>query len=454
VEPRPQGPGAAGGGREGGGGLTAGQLARGGTKAADAAWTEALDADIRTRLHTDWKDWRITDADVRGVHERLEKLPAGDYARTLERMEKDGLLAKYAERMSPEAREAFLGQAERKGYVTREPGRKAPSAPCHPPDVPAVYRNEARLPSCVRELVHESNRMAKRTYHDAHDAYVKRYSGQVMQAKNLLEIRSLGEPVALSKVGDGLVHPHPDAQRFRDSWSRVPGNDTRQAAYEAISRRMADLSGQLRPGSFWFKAEVELKAELAGVEIKGGAELLLTQEGQAKWAPKGGVEASKLGLVLGVDYSDSGEPTGTVGLEHAPEWLGKKDPMSVGISGDSEGNLRMELPAGGGFGSYTELNPKQGTFGGGVGFGRKLGEQGEDGEVKLEVGFGMQGARRERARDVASKENGTLFGPLPEQEQRLRWEELPQARRERMARDGWTPELWREALRRREGAGR
>jgi hypothetical protein len=214
---------------------------------------------------------------------------------------------------------------------------------------------------------------------------------------------------------------------------------------------MADLSGQLRPGSFWFKAEVELKAELAGVEIKGGAELLLTQEGQAKWAPKGGVEASKMGLALGVEFSDSGEPQATVGLEYAPEWLGEKDPMVVGISADSEGSVRVELPVGGGFGSYAELNPKQGTFGGGVSFGRKLGE---DGEVKLEVGFGMQGARRERARDVASKEDGTLFGALPEQEQGLRWEEISQARRERMERDGWTPELWREALRRRGGAGR
>ncbi|WP_257446559.1 hypothetical protein [Archangium lipolyticum] len=408
-------------------------------------------ADIRTRLHTDWKDWAITDADVRGVHAQLEKLPAGDYARMLERMDKDGLLAKYVERMSPEARKEFLGQAERKGYITSEPGRKAPPAPLEPPGVPAIYRNEARLPACVRELVHESNRMAKRTHHDAHEAYVKRYAEQVMRAKSLLEIRSLGEPVEHFKVGDGLVHPHPDSERFRESWSRVPGNDMRNVAYEAVSRRMADLTGRMRPGSFWFKAEVELKAELAGVGFKAGAEMTLTQDGQMKWAPKGGAEVTRGVVKVGTEFSESGEPKWSVGLEHAPGSLGKKDPMSVGISADSEGSVRMELPAGGGFGAYSEFNQKEGTFGGGVSFGRKLGE---DGEVKLGVGFGMQGARLERARDVASTENGTLFGPLPEQEQRLRWEEIPLARRERMERDGWTSELWRENLRRYGGSAR
>ncbi|QRN93199.1 hypothetical protein JRI60_28810 [Archangium violaceum] len=417
----------------------------------DGRGLTAAYADVRTRLHTDWKDWAITDADVRGVHEHLEKLPAGDYARTLARMEKDGLLAKYAERMGPEARSAFLLQAERKGYISSEPGRKAPPAPFAPPDVPAIHRNDARLPSCVRELVHESNRMAKRTYHDAHEAYVKRYSEQVMRAKSLLEIRALGEPVALAKVSDGLVHPHPDAERFRESWSRVPGNDTRNVAYDAVSKRMADLSGRLRPGSFWFKAEVELKAEIAGVGFKAGAEMTLTQDGQMKWSPKGGAEITKGVVNVGAEFSESGEPKWSVGLEHAPKSLGKTDPMSVGISADSEGSVRMELPAGGGFGGYAEFNQKEGTFGGGVSFGRKLGE---DGEVKLGLGFGMQGARTERARDVASTEHGTLFGALPEQEQRLRWEEIPQARRERMERDGWTPELWRENLRLHGGSKR
>ncbi|HYO51892.1 hypothetical protein [Archangium sp.] len=379
------------------------------------------------------------------VHEQLERLPPADYRRMLERMDQGGLLGKYLdlEKMSPEARKEFLAQAERKGYVISEPGQKAPPAPCHPPDAPATYKNDAKLPESVRELLHESNRMAKRTYHDAHDAYVKRYSEQVMRAKSLGEIRSLGEPVAPFKVRDGLVHPHPDYERFRRSWSRVPGNDTRDDAYEAVSRRMADLSGQQRPGSFWFKAAAEMKAELGILSVKWGVEVLVTQEGQAKWEPKESAELAPGGVKVGAEPSGAGAPKVTVSVEHQPKWVKEKDPMTLGMSGDSEGSLRMDLPAGGGFGGHAEVNRKQGTYGGGVGFGRRLGEAGE---VKVEAGFGMQGARRERARDVASKRPGTLFGPLPEQDQGLSWKDIPAGRRERMVRDGWTAESWAAEL--------
>jgi len=378
----------------------------------------------------------VPSSDVRWVHERLESLSPADYRRTLERMEQDGLLGKYLERMSPEARKAFLSQAERKGVLAREPEKKAPPAVCEPPDVPTTYRNEAALPSSLRELIHESNRMAKRTYHDAHDAYVKRYSERVMQARSLLELRSLGEPVAPFKVSDGLVHPHPDSKRFRESWSKVRGNDTRDDAYEAVSHRMAQLSGQQRPGSFWFKAEVGLKGELGGVGFTGGAEVLVAQDGQTKWAPRGGVKVGARGLEGSAGFSESGAPKVTVGLEHA----------GAGIRADSEGSLRLELPAGPGFGSHAELNPKEGTYGGGVAIGRKVGR---DAEVKVSVGFGMQGARRERARDVASNAPGTLFGALPELDQGLAWKALPAERRARMERDGWTSEQWSEALRRK-----
>jgi hypothetical protein len=424
---------------------------------AEAARAEAAYADIKASLHTDWKDWSVTDADRRRVHEQLEKLPPADYRQTLERLERDGLLGKYldVEKMGPEQRKEFLAQAERKGYVAREPEQKAPFAPCQPPDVPTVYKNDAKLPASVRESVHESNRLAKRTYHDAHDAYVKRYSEQVMQAKSLLDIRALGAPVAPFKVSDGLVYPHPDYDRFRASWSKVDGNDTRDDAYEAVSNRMADLSGRMRPGSFWFKAAAEIKAELGGVVgFKGGVEALVTQDGRVDWAPKGGAELGLGGGKLGAENSESGEPKWSVGLEYDPHKPKKKDPMTVGISADSEGNLRADLPVGGGFGSYTELNQKQGTYGGGVGFGRKLGGKGEEGEVKVEVGFGMQGMRRERARDVASNQPGTLFGALPELDQGLAWKDLPTERRERMERDGLTPELWQEALRRRKASKR
>jgi hypothetical protein len=66
--------------------------------------------------------------------------------------------------------------------------------------------------------------------------------------------------------------------------------------------------------------------------------------------------------------------------------------------------------------------------------------------VKTDYGISMQGARLERARDVASMTPGTLFGALPEQQQGLAWKDIPAERRARMERDGWTAATWASEL--------
>jgi len=106
---------------------------------------------------------------------------------------------------------------------------------------------------------------------------------------------------------------------------------------------------------------------------------------------------------------------------------------------DTEGTARVEVPASGALGAYAETNGHEGKFGGGATVKRKVGP---GAEAKVSVGVSMQGSRPERAQDVASREQGTLFGPLPELEQRLPWDAIPQERRERMQRAGWNAEQW------------
>ena len=65
----------------------------------------------------------------------------------------------------------------------------------------------------------------------------------------------------------------------------------------------------------------------------------------------------------------------------------------------------------------------------------------------------MQGARRERAQDVASMSPGTLFGPLPELDQGLAWKDIPAERRARMERDGLNAGSWASMLQKK-SAGR
>jgi hypothetical protein len=402
---------------------------------ADAAYEK-----IRGYLGTSLKDWAVTDGDVQRIHEQLERLSSKDYRQVMERMVRDGLLEKYVKEMGPEARQAFLAQAERKVVVSREPVGRVNPAPCDPPAGPVLYRNDANLPPCVRELVHEKNREAKQAYYDAHAAYVQRYAERALQANTLGELRGLGEPVAPLSVSEpGVSGSHPDVKRFQKGWAQVSSADTRARAYIAVSHRVADLQGAARPGSVQLKAEAEVKGQLAGVGFKGGTETLLTQAGQVRGEElKGGVEKALpgplKGVKVGVEGGASGSPKGTVEVEG----------RGVQLTADTEGSARLDVPASGAMGAYAELNGHEGTFGGGATFKHQVGNGAA--EAKLSVGVSMQGSRPERAQDVASQEEGTLFGPLPELDQGLSWDALPRERRERMQRDGWSAEQWKAEL--------
>ncbi|AKJ04277.1 Hypothetical protein AA314_05903 [Archangium gephyra] len=431
-KPRAQGPGGAPAGMEGGGALTAGQLSRGG-KAAEEARADAAFADIRATLHTDWKDWAVTDADVRRVHEQLERLPTAGYRRMLERMEQGGLLGKYVKQMSPEAREAFLSQAVSKGYVSREPGKKAEPAPCNPPDGPALYKNDANLPGSVRQLVHEKNSEARKAYDDAHHAYVRRYSEQVMRAKDLPALRDLGEPVAPFSVSEpGVSSSHPDYASFRSSWARVP--DTRVQAYKAVSDRSRDLADAQRAGTLKLKQETELSVESGDSTLKASQETGVTGYGKTDSSSKVGAEASLGHRKTAVELESSGA-------------VKTSEEVDFGVgraSIDSEGTVRMELSIPGtDYGAYSEFNHEKGTFGGGVSVEKDVSK---DVKLKREYGVTMQGSRSERAQDIAAMTPGTLFGPLPELEQGLAWKDLPAGRRARMERDGWSAGSWASEL--------
>lgn len=433
--PRPQGPGGPAAGLEGGGGLTAGQLALGGAK-ADAARADATYADIRATLHTDWKDWAVTDADVRRVHEQLEKLPPAGYRRMMERMEQGGLLGKYVKQMNPEARQEFLAQAVRKDYVTREPGKKAEPAPCQPPDGPALHRNDANLPDSVRELVHHENRVARKAYADAYGAYIDRYKERVAQAGDLLEIRELGRPVDPmgSQSEPGVISGHPDHQRFTKEWRATPSALPSSQAAVAVDQRIKDLTDAQRAGTLKFKRETQLKMKSGEAEVSVSREVSITQYGKTDSSTKAGVEATLGHRKMGAELESSGAAKTLKGAD-----------FGVGSASiDSEGTVRLELSIPGtDYGAYSEFNHEKGTFGGGVSVEKQAAK---DTKVKTDYGISMQGATLSRGQDIASMEDSGIFGPLPELDQGLAWKDLPAGRRARLEREGLNAGSWASML--------
>ena len=421
-------------------GLTAGRLALGGARDREALQADAAWADLEKLLRTDWKDWSITHADRRQVHERLERLPDAAYRRTLARMEEAGLLARYLEpeAMGEPAVRAFLNQAARKGVVSREPPLPAPSAAASPPAGPVFHGNDAALPESLRRVIHGANLEAKRAYVEAHEAYVRRYTEEVGRKGSPLELRELGPPVSPFSLSEpGVTASHPDARALRASWARVSVPDATARAYEAVAARLQTLASRRQAGTLQVRQEVEAAVGRGEARVKTSREDTLTLQGTHTGTPKEGVELGAHGVKAEVMRDASG----------ALQTKGSLDLGGGGVSADSEGKVRLELAVPGhrGVGAYAEFNSREGTFGGGVSVEREV----PGARARVEYGVTLQGARPERAGDIASREPGTVFGPLPELERGVAWEALPAGRRERMVRDGWSAGSWAQALERR-----
>lgn len=386
------------------GGLTAGQLALMGTaKKADSGKADAAYEDIKSCLSKDWKDWAITDAEVRQVHARLEGLPPADYRKMMDRMDRSGLLEKYLEEATPEARQAFLAQAERKGYVATRPAEKASPGPGSPPDGAIFFVPELKLPDAVRGVIFGANITAANNYHAAYDAYLGRYRQEVMQTQSLDELRALGEPKDALGVSHQLTSADPDYKRVQAQWARAQRPPRTDAlTRKAIEDRRRDLTGEARAGSLRLKQENEAKVELGAASVKVARETVLTQDGKTDATWKAGLAAplnEDSNIALEVD--SKGGRKSSVGF----------DTPFFSVELDSEGGAKLEMGAGPLANVYTEFNPEKGTFGGGVNVDKEL--AGKVG-VKAQVGFEWQGAQRGRAGE-ALKGSG-IFEPLPEQE--------------------------------------
>jgi hypothetical protein len=395
-------------------------------------------------------DPAVSDADCRQVHALLERLPPAAYREVLARLEQDGLLARYAQEAGPEGRAALVRQGEAKGLYGRKDAKPTAQAPGAPPDAPRMYRNDRALPQTLQGLLHETNVGLAHAYQREYDAYVDRYVALVQEARSPADLVALGRPVHPCVLEDPSYGDfRPDARAHRDDFNARGGYaHLPNRAYEAISDRHNALLGRQTSGQLTAEAAVE-------VQTKGGPEgakvgvvherSVTVGSGRVSHGQKTELSAEAGPATTSVAVNEKGEVTQKTGVE--ADVRGMKVSVSVEQNGALEVQLQGGLGSKGG-GAFiavkSRVSPQEGTLQGAV----KLGVEKDGRSASVSVGAGFQGGRPEAAQDVA---RGEGYARLPaELGSGARWQQLPPARREELARQqGWTQQTWdAEAARR------
>lgn len=408
-------------------------------------------ADAQAALSFSWKDWSVSTTDISLVHRSLEGLSMSDYADALQQLDQGGLLERYVGAMDPQQRAAFLDQAMRKDALGCIAGEKA-KGPFDPPATPRLYIQSGTLPKALRDAVHLGNLEAATGYDNAYRGYIDRYAAGVMEQPDAAGIRRLGPPaehVALEEPG--LEKTNPDFPNFIDDWAskaRLAPSETR--GWSAISNRMDDLTGQVRPGSFWLQAEVEVVKKDGPLARGTGFNLTVRDYGQVELAGKKslGLEGdagvfsggAKVELEAGVKLQRNTHPhvekeasvkvTAQVGSKHGP---------SVGVEAGTEGGRELRLNLDEHLGSYSKGNLKEATLEGGLRLKKELSKTYE---LEGKLGLGMKAISEEEVANALDPENPGFFAEPPERAAKVPWAALSERAQARYRAQGYDEKNW------------
>lgn len=397
------------------------------TRAPSAPVPEDVYATLQSHLTRSLMNPFLTGGDVKAAHSALGTVPREAYRATLERMEREGLLATYVSRMDATSRQAFLEQAASNGVLQRRPG--GVSGPLGAPGRPEVFANDPKLPGSLRDAVNAHATDTGRAAVGAHDAYLRRYGEAVEQADSLRALRALGPPRALElrETSLGLAWSDPCRERYEAEWKAGLGRPQRSLvqAYEAVTARAQVLSGEKPAGAF-------LSAEASASHD------LLHLKAEARASARGPVDV----------HAQAGVATkaGPLGLEVMTDAHGKVETqlqVDLGIasvSRDSEGKVELSLGAGPHARAHATLNPRTAEFGGGVAFA--VSDKSGQHHAGLKLGYGLRGLTPERAAQAVRSDVPGLFSRPHDLDPGTTWDALPSERRALYERQGWTREEW------------
>ncbi|MBZ4375122.1 hypothetical protein [Corallococcus sp. AS-1-6] len=394
---------------------------------------EDVYASVRSHLTRSLSSPFLTGGDVQATHDALGSVPREAYRATLERMDRDGLLAAYVSRMDAPARQAFLEQAASNGVVSRRPG--GVEGPLGMPGHPETFVNDPKLPAALRDAVNAHATDTGRATVVAYDAYLQRYGDAVARAGSLQALRALGPPRSLDlrETSLGLSWSDPQRERYESEWKAGLGRPRHSLvqAYGTVTARAQVLSGE-RPAGAFVSAEASASLEMlhfkrtAHVSARGTTDVQ-TQAGVAS-------KAGPLGLEVMMDAH--GKTEAQLQLE-----LG-----IASVSRDSEGKVELSLGAGPHARAHASLNPRTAEFGGGVSF--EASHQESQSHAGLKLSYGLRGLTPERASQAVRGDVPGLFSRPGDLDPGVAWEALPAERRALYERQGWTREEWSQDARR------
>lgn len=380
------------------------------------------------------RDFFVTERDAREAVSLLSQLPAREFNQALDTMSPIAR-AQLLSEMDAETRKAFFRQGVQKGAIKEEPGAKAPAREGSPPDKPALLRNEPSLSSEVRVAVLEENRARTAQYMKDFDGYVSRYSEAALKASSPLALRLMGPPVT------EFVLREP-GRAGNDPTSLEQGSTHRARAARAANDRISDFAGRTRAGTFSATAESKLEIEVfgSGVEASYGAKVSDAGKVSGKLKADAQVGLPHVSLGIGADGKHFQE-VGALGVRLRAE-DGKLSELETKLKNGLGVMLTAEKTQFAFEKGFATIDEKRGSYGGGVKLGYDREVSGAKLEASLKLGVIVQGVAPERLADIASMKNDGIWGPMPELDARTRWNELPHARRERLARDGWSYVNW------------
>lgn len=395
---------------------------------------ETLYASIQEQLD----GWIVTDGDVAKVIDKLEQLGPAAYRTAIERMEKNGLLAKLVEELPPELRTRFLQQAAEKGYIRTEP-REVVKGTFDPPQPPLRYHNEPGLPMAMRNAIYQELRTEHRSYAAQYQAYMERYADGIAAARSGEDVRSIGEWVKPESLSEAFPAGDWGGAYLRERGDREPIVSDMQAA-KALRAKMVELRGE--DETLALKLSAELKAPIGTHKV----EVTLSERG-AEHKSSLRVEGSVHDVGRSVDVDSKGEVTQKVStpvgaLEGDAKGLKKVEVTTPvgGASVDRDGKVTLKGPKIGGGGTSANgsvaVNPKEGTFGGGVEI--------NIGGNKFKAFLAMNGIS-EMERKMFNHPDGAFAVPR-ELSAGTSWEALPLERRLELVFYGWTQDEWTRKL--------